>query len=213
MTYILDPLKMLKLNAIAAMCDYNNGIGLNNTLPWQLDKEFAYFLRFINTDNCSRNKVNALVVGRLTWESIPENMNEFKSNLIVIVSSLYSENKHLLDYKSYDSQKIFVVKHFQDAIDLINENFKDLVESIIAIGGTNIYYEALRYKSFNRFYLTRIFTHYECDTFIEPKNFLTKLRRLDNDDVEFESKVYECKYNSIQCEKDVSYVFEIYENK
>ena len=125
---------MIQLNAIAAMCDYNNGIGKNNDLPWTLPKDFNYFLRFISTFN-SKNKMNALIVGRKTWNSIPHNMNEFKMNLIVIVSSKYHQQKDNLDYKSYDVDKILIAESFNAAISLINEKYSHLVDSSIAIGG------------------------------------------------------------------------------
>lgn len=201
---------MIQLNAIAAMCDYNNGIGKNNDLPWTLPKDFNYFLRFISTFN-SKNKMNALIVGRKTWNSIPHNMNEFKMNLIVIVSSKYHQQKDNLDYKSYDVDKILIAESFNAAISLINEKYSHLVDSIIAIGGTNIYSEAIKSNHFNRFYLTRIFKHFDCDTFIEPKDFLSQLSKLNDENLLEDSKWYDCQYNQKVNENGVDFIFEVYQ--
>lgn len=201
---------MIQLNAIAAMCDYNNGIGKNNDLPWTLPKDFNYFLRFISTFN-SKNKVNALIVGRKTWNSIPHNMNEFKMNLIVVVSSRYHQQKDNLDYKSYDVDKIIIAESFNAAINLINEKYSHLVDSIIAIGGTNIYSEAIKSNHFNRFYLTRIFKYFDCDTFIEPKDFLSQLSKLKDENLLQDSKWYDCQYNQKVNENGVDFIFEVYQ--
>jgi dihydrofolate reductase len=34
----------IELNAIAAMCDLNKGIGKNNDLPWSLPDDFKYVI-------------------------------------------------------------------------------------------------------------------------------------------------------------------------
>jgi dihydrofolate reductase len=39
----------IKLNAIAAICNENNGIGVKNTLPWSISEDHFYYLRVINT--------------------------------------------------------------------------------------------------------------------------------------------------------------------
>ena len=197
-----------KINAIAAICDFNNGIGLNNDIPWNIPQDFNYFLRFINT--MSKNKQNALIVGRLTWLSMPPNLDEFKSNLIVIVSSkIFNGEIDLIDYKSYDSNKVFVVDSFDNAVNFLNEKHANSIDSVIAIGGTSIYADAIKSKLFNRIYLTRIFKYFDCDRFIEPKDFLKNMKKIRA--LKYESELYECQYNQLHTQNGVDFVFEVYE--
>ena len=196
----------IELNAIAAMCTTNNGIGKNNDLPWHLPQDFKYFLRFITPPV---NKLNALIVGRLTWLSMTE-LDEYKLNLIVIVSSKLKHGLETLEYKSYDPNRIFVTESFQEAVDLLLNNYSHLLNSIIAIGGTKIYGEAIRSPNFHRFYLTRIFSHFECDTFIKPNDLLL-LKRLNREHLGRETQVYQCQYNvPLTNNNGIDFVFEVY---
>ncbi len=45
--------------------DLNFGIGKNNTLPWKISKDMAYFKK-----KTIGNENNAIVMGRKTYESI-----------------------------------------------------------------------------------------------------------------------------------------------
>ena len=79
----------------------NNGIGLNNSLPWKLPSDMKFFKDVTcNTDNnkdfClnsiqnefffnkdsqkeeSSDKINAVIMGRKTYESIPEKFRPLK---------------------------------------------------------------------------------------------------------------------------------------
>ena len=56
-------------NLIVALCK-NNGIGKNGDIPWKITKDLKYF-----KDVTSFNKnsgENVVIMGRKTWESIPE---------------------------------------------------------------------------------------------------------------------------------------------
>ena len=80
---------------------------------------------------------------------------------------------------------------------------------MIAVGGTSIYADALKSKLFNRFYLTRIFKDFECDRFIEPKDFFKKMKKIQN--LKYESQLYDCQYNQLQNQNGIDFIFEVYE--
>ena len=77
---------MLELTAIVAMSDTDRGIGKNNDLPWSIPEDWRYFLRFISTTR-NTGKVNALIIGRNTWESVTDGYSLFKPCIVIIVSS------------------------------------------------------------------------------------------------------------------------------
>ena len=78
----------LELIAIVAMSDIDRGIGRNNDLPWSVPDDWNYFLRFIVRTRKPSKVVNALIMGRKTWESVqPAGCDLFKPCLVVVISS------------------------------------------------------------------------------------------------------------------------------
>lgn len=65
----------------------SNGIGQKGRLPWRLPKEMAYFARM--TSSAPEGSQNAVIMGRNTWESIP---NKFRP-LAKRVNLVLSKNK------------------------------------------------------------------------------------------------------------------------
>ena len=53
----------MPINGIVAMCN-DNGIGINNSLPWRLPQDLKYFQGLTT----GRGK-NAIVMGKNTWQS------------------------------------------------------------------------------------------------------------------------------------------------
>jgi dihydrofolate reductase len=62
----------------------NNGIGKNGGLPWRLAKEMQYFARV--TSEAPDGELNAVVMGRNTWESIPAKFRPLKKRLNIVIS-------------------------------------------------------------------------------------------------------------------------------
>ena len=62
--------------------DENLGIGKNNDLPWILKKDMNYF-KNITTDNSN----NVVIMGRNTWESIPEKFRPLQNRINIIISN------------------------------------------------------------------------------------------------------------------------------
>ncbi|KAJ1844000.1 hypothetical protein LPJ57_009605, partial [Coemansia sp. RSA 486] len=69
------------LTLIVAAAAKNNGIGVNNDLPWRLRKDMAYFNAVTSTVSGSSDEkapqdtvptMNACILGRRCWESIPK---------------------------------------------------------------------------------------------------------------------------------------------
>ncbi|EAU93135.2 dihydrofolate reductase [Coprinopsis cinerea okayama7 len=61
-----------------------NGIGKGSNLPWRLAKEMKYFARA--TSEAPEGTRNAVVMGRTTWESIPEKFRPLPNRVNVVVS-------------------------------------------------------------------------------------------------------------------------------
>ena len=74
---------MTRLTLIVA-ATVANGIGQGSRLPWRLPKEMAFFARA--TTNAPDGTVNAVVMGRNTWESIPDRFRPLKERLNIVIS-------------------------------------------------------------------------------------------------------------------------------
>jgi dihydrofolate reductase len=87
-------LKPLPLTIIAAVTR-KNGLGVNGTLPWKLPKEMAHFRKATlalgnpqkeSNDDTVNPPMNAVIMGRKTWESIPPGFRPLKGRINVVVS-------------------------------------------------------------------------------------------------------------------------------
>lgn len=74
----------MRLTIIVA-ATLNNGIGQQGRLPWRLKKEMQYFARI--TTNASEGSVNAVLMGRNTWESIPNKFRPLPKRVNIVVST------------------------------------------------------------------------------------------------------------------------------
>ena len=74
---------MPRLTLIVA-ATLSNGIGQNGRLPWRLPKEMAYFAR--TTTNAPEGTMNVVIMGRNTWESIPERFRPLKNRANVVIT-------------------------------------------------------------------------------------------------------------------------------
>ena len=124
----------------------NNGIGLNNSLPWHFREDLRYFSRITRG-----NGNNAIIMGRKTWDSIPKKPLPKRDNLI-LTKSLVGEN-------CFSSIKTL--------IDYINT--KDYDE-VFVIGGETIYKQFLELGVVDEIYITKIHKNYECDTYFPEIN-------------------------------------------
>lgn len=79
----------LSLIIIAAVTK-SNGLGTNGQLPWKLPKEMAHFRKATNaTGKCGKDAttaINAVIMGRKTWESIPTKFRPLKGRINIVIS-------------------------------------------------------------------------------------------------------------------------------
>ena len=141
----------MKIKIIAAVCK-NNGIGKNNSLPWNSKTDLKFFSK-----TTKGNNNNAVLMGRKTWESLNKPLiNRFN----IIISS-----KKLDD--SLPNVKVF--KNIDDALQFSNsKNF----DTLWVIGGSQIYETFLNdyYKQIQECFITQIEEEYDCDTFFPNLN-------------------------------------------
>ncbi len=135
--------------------DLNNGIGLNNTLPWPSIKEDFRFFKETTTQTISPHKQNAVIMGRKTWESLPEQFRPLPDRMNIVVSKTIN-NIHPM--------RMLQVPLFDDAV-RIGTTIKN-IENVYVIGGASIYAAAFNHPLCHRIYLTRINKTFDADVFL-----------------------------------------------
>ena len=173
---------------IIVALDQKNGVGLNGTLPWSLSPDMQYFKQ-ITTKVDDPSKVNAVVMGRKTWESIPEKFRPLSNRLNVVLT----KNKDFVLPKEVSRAESLEVA-FRE---LSKQDLDKKVERIFVIGGASVYKQALETGACQTIYLTRIFSDFKCDTFFPV----------------FEDKFKEIESSDLEQHDDLTYCFAVFRNK
>ena len=107
---------MPKITLIAAYAT-RRCIGINNTMPWHLPEDFAFFKSYTTG--------KPVIMGRKTWESLPRKPLPGRQNIVITRQ----------DYQAEGAQ---TAASLEDALALCQG-----VEEVIIMGGAQIYEQAL----------------------------------------------------------------------
>jgi dihydrofolate reductase len=123
----------------------NNVIGVNGDLPWHLPEDLAHFKR--------TTLGQPVIMGRVTWESIPEKFRPLPGRTNVVVSR----------QTGFTAPGAQVVSSLQAAIDLFPAN-----DVVWLIGGAQLYAQAMPLAQ--QLVITEIDADYEGDAFAPVLN-------------------------------------------
>ncbi|HZG19680.1 MAG TPA: dihydrofolate reductase [Herbaspirillum sp.] len=121
---------------IVVATDLNNGIGINNTLPWRLPEDLAHFKRTTSG--------HAILMGRKTFESIGRPLPN-RRNIVITRNA------------DWQHAGVESATSLQAAAALAGD------APAFIIGGAQIYAEAL--PLVDRLIITRIASSFDCDAF------------------------------------------------
>lgn len=138
--------------SLVVATDQNRGIGINGTMPWQLKADMKYF-RELTSHTQNPKKVNAVIMGRTTWLSIPEKFRPLPKRLNIVLST--NSSLSLPD-------GVYVASSLEMALKIAEEAN---VENCFVIGGGKVYQEAVKSSKCKNIFLTEIHNTYNCDTF------------------------------------------------
>jgi len=146
---------MIPFSIVVAM-DEQQGIGLENKLPWHLPGELKYF-RDLTTQTQDSQKMNVVVMGRKTWESLPEKYRPLPNRINVVLST-----NTIPDLP----EGCIAADSFLSLFDILRQpELKARYESVFIIGGAGIYGQALDLSNCEKLYVTHICQVFSCDAF------------------------------------------------
>lgn len=158
---------MISFSIIAAV-DTKSGIGKNGNLPWHLPADMKYF-KTITTAGSSDDKPNVVIMGRKTWESIPENFRPLPGRLNIVLSR---------DSNFTIPDGIYKADSLDNALFFVSGKGENCGE-VFVIGGSQIFEQAIARPECQKLFLTRLDDEFFCDTFFPaiPSNFAEVSRK------------------------------------
>ena len=177
---------------LIACCDLKNGIGSSGKLPWHLSQEMKLFTR-LSSNTLWKEKQNAVIMGRNTWESIPSQFMPLQNRKNFVVSS------------TLETEKVQVCSSVDSAIHQCQQD--DSIESIFLIGGNSIYHQGLLHPDLNKIYLSRVNHEFECDTYFPLFTSLANNQHTWNEKSRTDGKNYEITFREYNNELQGEYQY------
>jgi dihydrofolate reductase / thymidylate synthase len=170
----------MKLIVAYQGCD--RGIGKDNKIPWYIPEDLKQFKeKTLGSNPNSDLERNVVVMGRKTWESLPENYRPLKNRInYVVTNNTSSEMKQNIE----NNLNTFVVNDLDTQLRALNK-FNN--REIWIIGGQSIYKTAIALGFVTEIYVTEVYStsgKLSCDTFFPKIN-------MDHYDLTKVSKIYE----------------------
>lgn len=154
----------MEVSAIVAVSE-NGVIGCEGRIPWHIPNDLKHFKQI--------TQGGAIIMGRVTWESLPVRPLPGRQNIVVTRTP------------GYEAPGANVVSSIENALKISTR------EKIYIIGGAQIYEAAVKYT--RRIYLTRIHKQVEGDTFFHVPHGFILTETEPHEDYTFE--VYQKKYD------------------
>ena len=195
---------------VVATCKNNGkyGIGLNNNLPWKSKKDLNFF-KEITTNNFFANKynfdntnnMNILIMGRKTYDSIPENFKPFSKRINCVISRSMFENQDI-DY-IWKNRQLGYFSSLDNCLNYINDSkYEEQLEgNCYLIGGAELYKLGIQHPNLRYIFNNEIKETFECDTFMDfipmEYNKIYESPIVNDDNLSFNTNVYQKNNNKI----------------
>jgi dihydrofolate reductase len=145
----------MTFDIIVAM-DQETGIGQGGALPWNLPGDMKHF-KEITSRTKDSSKINAVIMGRKTWDSIPEKFRPLPGRVNVVIT----RNPDLVL-----PDGVLKAESLDNALAKLSlPSEANRIESVFVIGGAQIFKAALAHPGCQKIHLTHISQAFSCDTF------------------------------------------------
>ncbi|KAL0082156.1 dihydrofolate reductase [Phycomyces blakesleeanus] len=174
------------------------GIGVHGGLPWRIPKDMAFFKHattLIPRESKGMSN-NAVIMGRVTWESIPQKFRPLPDRFNVVVSRNLNYDLH--------TEAAVLAGSMEEAFKVVEAKNPSRV---FIIGGAQMYSMGIKKPECTHILLTRVLNKVDCDVFfpeIDPDQY-----RLANHE-ELEAYVEQEVPKGVQTYKEYQYEFQMY---
>jgi dihydrofolate reductase/thymidylate synthase len=156
---------------IVAATSINFGIGREGTLPWRLKTDMSFFKRVTTMTNGIPGMMNAVIMGRKTYESIPAKFRPLEGRINVVLS----RNPSVREELSLPAE-VLVAGSLDEALEQVSGDAR--IAQTFVLGGGSVYKEAVESKFCAHVFMTAIFNAYEnidtCFPELTPENYTLK---------------------------------------
>ena len=146
---------MKKFSIIVAM-DEKKWIWKDWNLPWHISSDLKYF-KHITSKTLDKNKKNAVIMWRITWQSIPEKYKPLPDRLNIVLSTSLSNEPWVLIKNSMKQ----TMKYLET-----QEN----IENIFVIWWASLYNKLIESEFLDQIYISEVLWDFNCDTFFSSFN-------------------------------------------
>ena len=153
--------------SLIVACDIKGGIAKDGQIPWHYPQELKYFSKITSTTQ-DPTKINAIIMGRKTWDSLPRKPLPNRINIII---------SRDISRKEKPSDNVVWSQSMEEAVKYVKSNSQ--IEDTYVIGGESIYSyvinnhysQNMRGYHIHRLYYTEIHHDFQCDQFFPIKWF------------------------------------------
>ena len=151
----------MKLFSIVVAMDEQRGIGKNGALPWHLPADLKHF-KDITMKVPIPGRKNVVIMGRKTWESLPEKFRPLPGRVNVVLTS---------DKNIKMPAGVLVFGSFEQALEALEHDGR--VGDVFVIGGAQLYARIIDHPRCVRVHVTFVQRRFACDVFFPaiPKRF------------------------------------------
>ena len=221
-----------ELNVVVAYTFNKQGIGKDGSIPWTIPEDMTYFKHITKPKDTDTTTFSIVIMGRKTWDSIPENFKPLENRYNVILSNdenyriehntIYnngniSTNKTGVFFTTWDK---FICSDYNKIETILNESYnknnlntdKNIFTNkfnYYVIGGEQIYKKALESNLNIIIYSTEIYPinkkEIECDTFFP--NILNLTNKSNTSQTTIITNVSPFQTSKIKDSNDNNYIF------
>ena len=140
--------------SIIVAFDEARGIGKDGVMPWHLPADLKHFKEI--TTPAVGKVPNVVIMGRKTWESIPEKFRPLPGRINVVITG---QKNYILPNNVEKVESLEVALHA-----FCDKDRKDIGD-VFVIGGANVFAEAINHDSCRKLHVTIIYDIFNCDVF------------------------------------------------
>ena len=118
---------------VVVATDLVGGFGSKGALPWNIPSELKHF-KFV-TSLAPQGKKNLVVMGRKTWDSIPQKYRPLPERINVV----FTQNEEFIRINPNIKNEFYAVRNFEEFEQLLSlEEIKYIIHEIVNIGGKEL---------------------------------------------------------------------------